>query len=132
MNYFLDTNICVDFFRNKNKELTHKILSLSSNIKISSIVVAELLHGANKSSTREKNVRQVEDFLANFEIISFGFEAAYIYGEIKAKLELTGNIIGPNDLLIAASVLAENGILVTNNTREFSRIEGLSLEDWLN
>ena len=133
MNYFLDTNICVALLRNQNQKLTQKFLSQDQKlIKISAVVAAELLYGADKSSNKEKNLKQVEEFLANFEIISFGFEAAYIYGEIKAKLELTGNIIGPNDLLIAASVLAENGILVTNNTREFSRIEGLSLEDWLN
>ncbi len=130
MNYFLDTNICVDFFRNKNALLTHKIFYYSNNVKIPAIVAAELLHGANKSRERYKSLTQVEDFLSQFQIISFGLSAAKIYGEIKAKLEAEGNIIGPNDLLIAATALSRNGILVTNNTREFSRIDGLLLEDW--
>lgn len=115
MSYFLDTNICVNFFRHKSEDLTRKIFFHASNIKISTVVVGELLHGANKSSNKEKNIRQVEDFLSRFKIVSFDYAAASVYGKIKAELEATGNVIGPNDLLIAASVIAEQGILITNH-----------------
>lgn len=104
--YYLDTNICIALLRNNNQKLTLKFLSQSQEfIKISSVVAAELLHGANKSRARYKNMEQVEDFLSHYEIIPFGFSAAKVYGKIKAKLEADGNIIGPNDLLIAATVL---------------------------
>lgn len=130
-NYFLDTNICVEFLRDKNKSLKDKLLSYQLEfIKIPAVVAAELLHGANKSRERYKSLNQVQNFLSHYDIISFGLSAAKIYGEIKAKLEAEGNIIGSNDLLIAATALSRNGILVTNNTREFSRIDGLLLEDW--
>ena len=132
MNYFLDTNVCIGILRNKNPELSLKFFcQAQESIKISAVVAGELFHGANKSSQREKNLNQVKEFLSSFEIVPFDFSAALIYGKIKARLEKTGNIIGSNDLLIASSVLSEKGILVTNNTREFSRIDGLLLEDWL-
>ena len=130
-NYYLDTNICVEFLRDKNKLLKDKLLSYQLEfIKIPAVVAAELLHGANKSREKYKSIVQVEEFLSHYDIIPFGLSDAKVYGEIKAKLEAEGNIIGSNDLLIAAAVLSRNGILVTNNTREFSRIDGLMLEDW--
>ena len=83
-----------------------------------------------KSARRDSNIAEVVNFLDKFEIISFDSYAAWIYGEIKSSLELKGQIIGFNDMLIAATVLANNGLLVTNNTKEFMRIENLKLEDW--
>jgi tRNA(fMet)-specific endonuclease VapC len=101
-----------------------------NTIKIPAIVVAELIHGAEKSLDVEKSTEQVKKFLMPFEIVPFDTLAAYSYGKIRASLEKQGQIIGPNDLIIAATVLSQNGILVTNNTREFSRVKKLALEDW--
>lgn len=129
--YYLDTNICISFLRNKNKILRDKFLSYpQENIKIPAVVAAELMHGAYKSKEQERNLIQVKSFLSEFEIISFDYNAALLYGKIRASLENNGNNIGPNDLFIASSVLSLNGILVTNNVREFSRVEGLIIEDW--
>lgn len=131
MNYYLDTNICVFFLRGKNPNLLPALLSHDpKTIKIPAVVAAELFYGAFKSASPERNMRQVRSFLSAFEIIPFEAVDAVMYGEIRADLERYGSSIGPNDLLIAASALSRNGILVTNNTREFSRVEKLMLEDW--
>ena len=100
-------------------------------IKIPSIVSAELFYGAEKSNNKKKTVEIVEDFLAPFEIIGFGCEEANIYGKIRARLELKGQIIGPNDLIIASIVLNHGAKLVTNNTKEFQRIPSLKIENWV-
>ena len=78
----------------------------------------------------DKNIKQVEDFCRMFEIVPFDKAAVWVYAEIRANLERKGQIIGQNDLVIAATVLSRNGILITNNIKEFSRIEGLLYEDW--
>jgi tRNA(fMet)-specific endonuclease VapC len=131
LSYYLDTNICIFFLKGTYLALLHAMLSHgSSAIKIPSIVIAELVHGAEKSSNSVKNMEQVKKFLMPFEASPFDTLAAYSYGKIRASLEKRGQTIGPNDLLIAATVLSQDGILVTNNTKEFSRIKELSIEDW--
>ena len=107
------------------------VLSHSPNmLKIPAIVAAELIHGAEKSANPTKSIEQVKKFLMPFEIASFDIVAAYSYGKIRSSLEKRGEIIGPNDLIIAATVLSQNGILVTNNSKEFTRVENLAIEDW--
>jgi tRNA(fMet)-specific endonuclease VapC len=101
-----------------------------SDIKISSIVAAELIYGAYKSAKVEYNLSRFKKFLSLYEIIPFDGNTVNIYGEIRAELERKGKVISGNDMLIAATVLVNNGILVTNNTNEFSRIDNLILEDW--
>ena len=86
--------------------------------------------GAFKSKDTSKVLRDVMSFCEPFEIVPFDDSMTEIYGRIKAYLELTGQKIGFNDTLIAATVLARKGILVTNNVKEFSRVDGLTLEDW--
>lgn len=131
MKYYLDSNICIFFLRNREGVVAQKIASAGrEDIKIPSMVKGELLTGAMKSARREQNIVEVMDFLDNYEIVPFDSEAAEVYGEIKSWLELRGTPIGFNDMIIAATALANNGILVTNNTREFSRIPGLMLDDW--
>ena len=126
MIYYLDTNICIYFLVGKYPQLLIKIMSFSPNdIKIPAIVKAELLHGAEKSLKRDENLAKISTFLIPFEIIPFDDVCTGYYGKIKASLEKTGMLIGPNDLIIAATTLAKNAILVTNNTFEFSRVEGL-------
>ena len=94
------------------------------------MVAAELIYGAEKSLKREYNLEKVTLFLSLFEIVPFDASAAQLYGAIRCSLERVGEIIGGNDLVIAATVLASNGTLVTNNTGEFSRVSGLQVEDW--
>ena len=132
MLYFIDTNICISCMRGslKTEELGDKFILHEDNIRIPIIVVAELLHGAYHSKRVEENLMQTLDFLADFEILSFGAEEADAYGRIRASLERKGKVISDNDMLIAATALVRNAILVTNNTREFSRIDGLKLDDW--
>lgn len=129
--YYLDTNTCIYFLNGTYERIRVMLLSLSpKEVAIPAIVKAELLLGAYKSKKKEENLRKVELFLEAFSIISFEDQMTYVYAEIRSELEKKGRLIGPNDLLIAATVKSLNGILVTNNTKEFTRIPGLMVENW--
>ena len=132
MLYFIDTNICISCMRgsSKTETLGYKFIIHEHGIRIPSVVVAELMHGAYKSKFGNITMEETEDFLRDLEIVPFDESAARTYGRIKADLERKGLVIGPNDFLIAATALSRNGTLVTNNIREFSRIDGLPLSDW--
>ena len=133
MLYYLDTNICITCIRKsiKTENIVRRFIEYGYfNIKLSTIVIAELMHGAYKSKRTEKTLSDTEEFIAGFEVIPFDYDAAVAYGKIKASLERKGQVIGSNDMLIAAVALSRNAVLVTNNTREFSRIDGLKLDDW--
>ncbi len=128
---FLDTNICIYAIKNKYPSIVEHFKRHSpKDIKIPSIVKAELLLGAEKSSFRSKTKSIIEQFLFPFEIIPFDDKATVFYAEIRAKLEKSGQLIGPNDLIIAAIVIAHNGCLITNNTNEFKRIKKLKIKNW--
>ena len=101
-----------------------------SQITLCDVVKAELYYGAFKSVRRESNLALLEVLFSGFGSLSFGGEAAYIFGELRAELARKGMLIGPYDLQIAAIALANHCTLVTHNTNEFSRIAGLKLEDW--
>ncbi|WP_061223272.1 type II toxin-antitoxin system tRNA(fMet)-specific endonuclease VapC [Leptospira weilii] len=132
MNYFLDTNICIYFLKGKSENIERNIRKLNPNrIKIPSVVKAELLLGVFKSNDKKKNREIVLSFLDPFEIIGFNDIESEIYAEVRSVLETQGIPIGPNDLLIASIVLSSNGILVTNNEKEFKRIPNLKIESWL-
>ncbi|GHV41991.1 nucleic acid-binding protein [Spirochaetia bacterium] len=128
--YFLDSNICLYYLKNRYPPLSRKLTATAPDkIKIPSIVEAEIFTGVEKGA-RQTSRELWEEFFAPFEIVPFDHEAAGKYALIRASLEQNGTIIGPNDLIIAATVMAKNGILVSHNTGEFKRIPGLSLEDW--
>lgn len=130
MMYFLDTNTCIDFLRNLSESVRSRFLSVSLNeIKITVVVKAELLLGAYKSN-RPETLEKTIQFLELFEVIPFSDDMSYTYAKIRKELETKGNKIGANDLFIAASALNKEAILVTHNTREFIRIDGLKLDDW--
>ena len=101
-----------------------------SEICISSVVLSELVYGVQKSVQREQNLSKLEIFLSEIETIPFDDKTAFLAGQIRADLERAGTPIGGNDILIAATTLVNQGILVTNNTHEFSQIKELILEDW--
>lgn len=129
--YFLDTNICIYFLNGKHQSIRDTLLSTPPNlVKISAIVHAELIYGVQKSEKKEYNLKNLESFLLPFEIVPFTSEMSAIYGSIRHQSQRKGYSIGPNDLLIASTVLFYRGSLVTRNIRELSRIEGLSILEW--
>lgn len=132
MKYMLDTNICIFAMKKKSDNIIRNIITHDPDeLCISSITYAELVHGVEKSQAVDKNRMALTLFLSNISIIPFGDKAAEMYGEVRAKLESKGTPIGPMDMLIAAHAKSMECIMVTNNMREFQRVEGLALEDWL-
>ena len=131
MIYFLDTNTCIFHLNAKFDSIKLKLDKLPRTaIQIPSVVAAELYYGACKSERKEYNLKRYLTFLSAYEVVPFSHNASRIYGDIRADLEHKGRIISANDLLIAATVIANDGILVTNNTDEFSRVSQLVIEDW--
>ena len=131
MLYMLDTNICSYTIRNKPQSIKEKLKEVEQNhtVALSSIVVSELLYGATKKDS-PKLMKIVSAFIDNFIIYDYSKISAQSYANIRTDLEKKGQIIGANDLLIASHALSLGAVLVTNNTREFERVEKLVLEDW--
>jgi tRNA(fMet)-specific endonuclease VapC len=129
--YLLDTNACIAILNRSSSKLLERFQARSpAEIGLSSIVKAELLFGARRSTRVEDNLRVLARFFAPFRAFPFDDLCAEHYGSIRADLFRAGKPIGPNDLLIAATARAQDLTLVTSNTREFSRIVGLRIEDW--
>ena len=129
--YFLDSCVCIEFMRGRMPYLYNLLRRSDPRLfKVPSVVEAELLLGAEKSARVEENRFLVEQFLLPFETVSFDSGAAREYATIRAQLESKGQLIGPNDMLIAATARSRNATLVTRNTREFKRVPGLKLEEW--
>jgi len=132
MRCMLDTNTCIYLIKRRPPAvLTRLRTATESGVCLSSITVAELEYGVKKSSQVEQNAVSLVRFLVGFEIAPFDEAAARHYGEIRAALEVRGQPIGNMDLLIAAHARALDLVLVTNNEREFRRIDGLSIENWV-
>jgi len=130
--YFLDSNVCVYFLKGLYPSIKENIRNTNpNNIKIPAIVKAELLYGAEKSQHKIKNLTNINRFFEPFEIVPFNDDCSIVYAKIRCEMEMKGAIIGPNDYIIAATVLANNGILVTNNTKEFGRVNHLRIENWI-
>ena len=131
MAYLLDTNVWIDYFKQRTSSIHAKLSLLQPAEVVScSIVKSELLHGAEKYANRDRRQALVMETLAPFRSIPFDDNAAVLYAMIRHELELTGRVIGPYDLQIAAICLLHGFTLVTNNIGEFSRISGLLIEDW--
>ena len=127
----LDTNIISYIIKNRNYSLIDKFEEISKNhtLCVSSITVAELFYGVKKKGSKKLEIA-VNEFLSPLEKLSFDSNAAFSYSEIRAALEANGNIIGAHDMFIAAHAKSIDATLVTNNTREFERVDNLKLEDW--
>ena len=126
----LDTNICSYILRRHPAEMLDKFADLDrQQLWLSSIVAAELRFGAMKLALA-KFSSAVEMWLSGFDIKAWPVEATSYYANVRAALEKTGQLIGAMDLMIAAHVLAEDSVLVTNNAREFHRVPGLAVEEW--
>ena len=131
MTYLLDTNTCINYLNGTSEKIRNNLRSKhAEEINVCSVVKGELFYGALKSAKPERNLDKIRKFLDSFQSLPFDDTASEKYGEIRVKLEKTGTPIGPNDLFIAAIAASNNKILVTNNTREFRRVEGVTLEDW--
>ncbi len=130
MTYLLDTNFCIELLNRRDSQAARRLASVSPReIRLCSVVKAELFHGAYKSR-REENMHVVKTFSSSFESLPFDDRSAEVYGRLRTELERQGNLIGPNDLLIASIALANSVTLITHNTAEFSRIANLTIEDW--
>lgn len=131
MNYLLDTNICIYIIKKKPAVVLKLVQSKQpGEIAISAITIAELEYGIARSRYPDRNRIALLEFLFPFTILDFDPRAAMAYGQIRSVLESKGRPIGPMDLLLAAQAKSHNLVLVTNNEREFKRIEGLRLENW--
>lgn len=131
MKYMLDTNICIYAIKHKPEAVIQRFLRHDpEEMCISAVTYAELMHGVEKSRAVEKNRIAISLFLSPITVLEFHAPAAEEYGKIRAELERKGTPIGLMHLLIAGHARSEGLILVTNNTREFERVEGLTVEDW--
>ena len=132
MKYLLDTNICIYIIKKRPINIVNKFKTLSiGDIGISSITLAELSYGVEKSQYRNQNQEALYEFTLPLEVLHFDEKAAFHYGIIRTNLEKRGLPIGALDLMIAAHAQSLNLTLVTNNTKEFTRIKELSIENWI-
>jgi tRNA(fMet)-specific endonuclease VapC len=131
MSYLLDTNTCIQYLNGRSPKVKQRLeRTPAQEIVICSVVKAELFYGAMKSVNPARSLAKQKKFLNRFGSLPFDDQSAEIYGQIRAQLESQGTPIGPADLLIAAIAITNQTTLVTHNTREFSRVAGLQIEDW--
>jgi tRNA(fMet)-specific endonuclease VapC len=131
MTFLLDTNICIYALKQNQMVLERLLAEKPVDVGLSVITEAELRTGAAKSSSSAKTTRLLENFLRPLTVIDFASDDARAYATVRARLEQSGTPIGPLDTLIAAQAVARKLTLVSNNEREFKRIAGLRLQNWL-
>jgi tRNA(fMet)-specific endonuclease VapC len=131
LRYLLDTNTCVDYMNGRWPSVVARVQKSDPyDLRLSSVAVAELRYGADKSARPRENHARIDQLVQDLLCLDFDLDAAAAYGRIRAGLEAMGQPIGPNDLLIAAQALSQGLVLVTNNLREFQRVKGLRIESW--
>ena len=132
MKYLLDTNTCIYIIKKIPPSVVNRVRSKHlDEVAISTITIAELEYGVHRSTYTDQNRIALLEFLVPFTIIDFDQSVAAVYGSVRASLERKGSPIGPMDLLLAAQALSQQLILVTNNEREFRRVSGLQIENWI-
>jgi tRNA(fMet)-specific endonuclease VapC len=129
--YLLDTNIVIYVIKKRPLEIMQTFNKHSGRMAISSITLAELFHGAEKSSRCAENLTVIDDFTSRLEVLPYTPKTAQHYGSIRAALERNGETVGVNDLHIAAHARSEGLVLVTNNLRGFERVPALETENWI-
>ena len=131
LKYLLDTNIVIYVIKQRPRIALDRFNREHGHMAVSSITLAELIHGAEKSDDPSRNLAAVEDFCSRLVVLPYGDKAAWHYGSIRAALEKMGMTIGVNDLHIAGHARSEGLTLVSNNLREFERVPGLVLDNWV-
>jgi tRNA(fMet)-specific endonuclease VapC len=131
LTYMLDTNICIYVMRKRSLGLLEKFNALAEQLCISSITLGELHYGAEKSARRADNLSSLEHFAARLEVLAFDPKAAMHYGQLRAELQRAGTPCGPHDMQIGGHARSEGLIVVTNNEREFARMPGVRVENWV-
>jgi tRNA(fMet)-specific endonuclease VapC len=130
--FLLDTNICIHIRRRHPMQVMARFHQLKAGeAALSVITFGELLYGAEKSASRAQALRDLEELSSLIRVLSLPVDAAHIYGRIRQALQAKGEVIGTNDLWIAAHAKAANLVLVTNNEREFRRVAGLKIQNWI-
>ncbi len=132
MIYLLDTNICSYIIRSRPEHIKIKLeeVERNNNIGLSSVVVSELFYGAYKKGS-SRLIKLIENFVDYFDIYNYDLNAAVEYGRLRSRLEKQGIVIGAYDLQIAAHAISLDAVLVTNNLKEFGKIKGLKVENWV-
>ena len=131
MKFLLDSNTCIKFLNQRSPALIDRLTDTpDEDVFVCSVVKAEMFYGSERSARRERNLAVQRAFFGRYVSLPFDDAAAERYGVVRADLELRGQLIGANDLLIAAIALTHDLTLVTHNVSEFSRVNGLRLEDW--
>ena len=131
MRYLLNTNIVSDLVRNPHGRITQRIRKAGEGRVCTSIIVAAELRGGSAKKGSPRLTAQLDAVLSALEVLPFEAPADATYGSLRARFERRGNPIGANDLLIAAQALSLGHVLVTDNEREFARVDGLNCENWL-
>jgi len=131
LKYMLDTNIAIYVIKRRPLDALDTFNQHAGQMCISSITLSELLHGVEKSAQPDHNLRQVESFVSRLDVLDYTSKASAHYGDIRSNLEKKGKTIGVNDLHIAGHARSEGLILVTNNLKEFERVEALRLDNWV-
>jgi tRNA(fMet)-specific endonuclease VapC len=131
LTYMLDTNICIYVMRKRSVDLLEKFNSLAEQLCISSVTLGELHYGAENSTRRDANLTSLEHFVARLEVLAFNAKAAMHYGQLRAELHRAGTPCGPHDMQIGGHARSEGLIVVTNNVREFGRMPGVRMENWV-
>ena len=131
LKFMLDTNICIFTIKNRPEAVRMAFMAHHGQLCISTVTLMELVYGAEKSSSPQRNLAVVEGFAARLEVLNYDQDTAIHTGQLRAELALLGKPIGPYDQMIAGHARSQGLILVTNNTREFERVPGLRIEDWV-
>lgn len=131
LKYMLDTNICIFTIKNRPAQVREAFTRAHGRLCISTVTLMELIYGAEKSTNPERNLADIEGFAARLEVLKYDSDAAVHTGQLRAELAKAGTPIGPYDQMIAGHARSQGLILVTNNRREFDRVPGLRVEDWV-
>jgi tRNA(fMet)-specific endonuclease VapC len=131
LKFMLDTNICIFTLKNKPEEIREAFNRHHGQLCISTITLMELIYGAEKSAAPERNLSVIEGFAARLEVLNYDSHAAAHSGQLRAELARAGTPVGPYDQMIAGHARSLGLVLVSNNLREFQRVPGLRVEDWL-
>ncbi|HBR96844.1 MAG TPA: VapC toxin family PIN domain ribonuclease [Gammaproteobacteria bacterium] len=129
--YLLDTNIAIYTIKNRPERVRKAFTKHYGQMAISTVTVMELMYGAERSARVERNIRDVEGFCARLDVLDYDAPAAIHSGQIRAALAGQGQPVGPYDVMIAGHARSRGLIVVTNNTKEFTRISGLQIENWV-